>query len=61
MAYSHSRLRNTLALVRVLTGVLFLFGGGHQDLVVGFRQESSFRSLSGTRSAAPPSGSTASS
>ncbi len=28
MAYSHSRLRNTLAFVRVVTGVLFLVGGG---------------------------------
>ena len=30
MAYSHSRLRNTLAVVRVLTGVLFLFAAGHK-------------------------------
>lgn len=28
MAYSHARLRNTLAFVRVMTGVLFLVGGG---------------------------------
>jgi uncharacterized membrane protein YphA (DoxX/SURF4 family) len=30
MAYSHSRLRNTLALVRVLMGMLFLLGGAHK-------------------------------
>ena len=30
MAYSHSRLRNTLAVVRVLTGVLFLFAAAHK-------------------------------
>ena len=30
MAYSHSRLRKTLAVVRVLTGVLFLFGAAHK-------------------------------
>lgn len=30
MAYSHLRLRRTLALVRILTGVLFLFLGAHK-------------------------------
>jgi uncharacterized membrane protein YphA (DoxX/SURF4 family) len=30
MAYSHSRLRKTLAVVRVLTGVLFLFAAAHK-------------------------------
>jgi uncharacterized membrane protein YphA (DoxX/SURF4 family) len=30
MAYSHSRLRNTLALIRVATGMLFLLGGAHK-------------------------------
>lgn len=30
MAYSHSRLRNTLAVVRVLTGILFLFAAVHK-------------------------------
>ncbi|MBZ5567659.1 MAG: DoxX family protein [Acidobacteriia bacterium] len=30
MAYSHSRLHRTLALVRILTGVLFLFLGAHK-------------------------------
>lgn len=30
MAYSHSRLRKTLAVVRVLTGVVFLFAAAHK-------------------------------
>lgn len=30
MAYSHSRLRNTLALVRIVTGAMFLLGGWHK-------------------------------
>jgi uncharacterized membrane protein YphA (DoxX/SURF4 family) len=30
MPYSHSRLRKTLAVVRVLTGVLFLFAAAHK-------------------------------
>ena len=30
MAYSHSRLRKSLAVVRVLTGVLFLFAAAHK-------------------------------
>ena len=30
MAYSHSRLRKTLALIRVLTGILFLFAAAHK-------------------------------
>jgi uncharacterized membrane protein YphA (DoxX/SURF4 family) len=30
MAYSHSRLRKTLAVVRILTGVLFLFAAAHK-------------------------------
>ena len=30
MAYSHSRLRKTLAVIRVLTGVLFLFSAAHK-------------------------------
>ena len=30
MAYSHSRLRKTLAVIRILTGVLFLFAAAHK-------------------------------
>jgi uncharacterized membrane protein YphA (DoxX/SURF4 family) len=30
MAYSHSRLRNTLAVVRIVMGALFLFSGAHK-------------------------------
>jgi uncharacterized membrane protein YphA (DoxX/SURF4 family) len=36
MAYSHSRLRNTLALVRLLTGMMFLLGGAHKVSSLAF-------------------------
>jgi uncharacterized membrane protein YphA (DoxX/SURF4 family) len=38
MAYSHSRLRNTLALIRVLTGLMLLVAGAHKISSLEFAQ-----------------------